>query len=74
MRLDDLLFTQGFGTRYDCRHIVLSGAISIDGIVHDDPDEEVSCEGLVFHIAAKSGPISKRRSLRLISLLATSVR
>ena len=27
MRLDDLLFTQGFGTRYDCRHIVLSGAI-----------------------------------------------
>ena len=48
MRLDDLLFTQGFGTRYDCRHIVLSGAISIDGIVHDDPDEEVSCEGLVF--------------------------
>ena len=65
MRLDDLLFTQGFGTRYDCRHIVLSGAISIDGIVHDDPDEEVSCEGLVFSYRGKEWPYFEKAIIAL---------
>ena len=35
MTLADILFTQGFGTRYDCRQIVLSGAVSVNGRVAD---------------------------------------
>ena len=31
MILADILFKQGFGTRYDCRSIAASGAVSIDG-------------------------------------------
>lgn len=40
MLLKDVLFSQGFGTRYDCAAMVASGAVEIAGVVHDDPDED----------------------------------
>ena len=40
MILADILFKQGFGTRYDCRSIATSGAVSIDGRELTDPDED----------------------------------
>ena len=40
MLLKDVLFSQGFGTRYDCAAMVASGAVEIAGEVRDDPDEE----------------------------------
>ena len=48
MLLKDVLFSQGFGTRYDCAAMVASGAVEIAAEVHDDPDEDVETEGLVF--------------------------
>ncbi len=48
MILADILFKQGFGTRYDCRSIATSGAVSIDGRELTDPDEDFDLEGLVL--------------------------
>ena len=42
MLLKDVLFSQGFGTRYDCAAMVASGAVEIAAEVHDDPDEDVA--------------------------------
>lgn len=44
MTLEQLLFSQGFGTRYDCRSLIAAGKVSINDTVIDDPDEEVDFE------------------------------
>ena len=69
MLLKDVLFSQGFGTRYDCAAMVASGAVEIAAEVHDDPDEDVETEGLVFRCLGTDW-----RSLRSTSLRATSAR
>lgn len=65
MKLDDLLFTQGFGTRYDCRNIIAAGAIAIKGEIHDDPDEEVEPEGLVFTYRGVDWPYCEKALIAL---------
>jgi 16S rRNA pseudouridine516 synthase len=50
MTLERLLFSQGFGSRRQCRALVLSGAVSIGGHVHDDPSAELPTDGLVFEV------------------------
>lgn len=58
--LADILFTQGFGTRYDCRQIALSGAISVDGVAKTDPDELLDPEGLVLSWRGKDWPVCEK--------------
>ena len=48
--LDQILFSQGFGTRRDCEGLILSGRVSIGGQVVDDPDSDWFAEGLVMQI------------------------
>jgi 16S rRNA pseudouridine516 synthase len=50
MTLERLLFSQGFGSRRQCRALVLSGAISIGGQVQDDPSAECLTDALVFEV------------------------
>jgi 16S rRNA pseudouridine516 synthase len=40
MDLETLLFSQGFGSRRQCRGIVAEGRVRIGGVVHDDPRGE----------------------------------
>ena len=56
MRLEQVLFSQGFGTRHECRGMILQSRVSIDGSVHQDPDEDVCVEGLVFTVDGKPWP------------------
>ena len=58
MILADILFKQGFGTRYDCRSIATSGAVSIDGRELTDPDEDFDLEGLVLTWRGMQWPVS----------------
>jgi 16S rRNA pseudouridine516 synthase len=58
MILADILFKQGFGTRYDCRSIAASGAVSIDGRELTDPDEDFDPEGLVLTWRGMQWPVS----------------
>ncbi|MDQ2927860.1 MAG: 16S rRNA pseudouridine(516) synthase [Caldimonas sp.] len=48
MKLSQLLFSQGFGTRRECEALLFSEQVQIDGEVRDDPDHEVVAEGLHF--------------------------
>jgi 16S rRNA pseudouridine516 synthase len=64
LRLAQLLFTQGFGTRRDCDALVLAGLVQIDGELRDDPDVEVDAEGLAFVVRGE--PWSYRQRALLV--------
>ena len=48
VRLDDLLFSQGFGTRRVCAGLVAAGQVRVAGQVLADPAAELDAEGLAF--------------------------
>jgi 16S rRNA pseudouridine516 synthase len=53
MRIAQVLFSQGFGTRRECDGRVLAGMVSVGGRVIDDPDEDVAVKGLVFSVEGR---------------------
>lgn len=65
MRLSQILFSQGFGTRRECVGRVLNGEVTIQGCVHDDPDEEVDTAGLAFTIAGREWPYRDKALIAL---------
>jgi 16S rRNA pseudouridine516 synthase len=50
MRLAQLLFSQGFGTRRECAALVATGEVRVGEVVVDDPDAEVDAAGLAFSV------------------------
>jgi 16S rRNA pseudouridine516 synthase len=50
LRADDVLFSQGFGTRRICAGLVQQGKFAVEGRVVDDPAEELDTQGLVFEV------------------------
>ena len=56
MKLSQILFSQGFGTRRLCAGLIEAGEVSIGGAVVDDPHADVPTEGLVFHVLGKPWP------------------
>lgn len=50
MQLERLLRSQGFGSRSECRALVRSGRINVDGMLSNDPFAEFESEGLVFSV------------------------
>jgi 16S rRNA pseudouridine516 synthase len=56
MKLAQLLFTQGFGTRRECEGLIATGHVQIAGQVHDDPFEDIEPEGLVFKVRGQEWP------------------
>lgn len=54
MRIAQVLFSQGFGTRRLCEGLVQAGEVSIDGRVVDDPAAEVDAvDGLAFRVQGR---------------------
>ena len=41
MRLEQVLFSQGFGTRHECRGLISLGRVTFEGNTVTDPDEDV---------------------------------
>ena len=56
MKLAQVLFSQGFGARRECEGLIVSGHVSLDGRVCDDPFHEVEPEGLVFGVRGELWP------------------
>jgi len=54
MRIAQILFSQGFGTRRDCSALVLRGDVLVDGRPVTDPDEEVREEELGFTVQGRA--------------------
>jgi 16S rRNA pseudouridine516 synthase len=50
MRLAQVLFSQGFGTRRECAALIGNGLVGLSGRIADDPDEELGTDGLVFSV------------------------
>jgi 16S rRNA pseudouridine516 synthase len=60
MKLAQVLFTQGFGTRRECEGLVVSGHVTLGGRVADDPFLDVEPEGLVFGVRGEAWPYHAR--------------
>ncbi len=56
MKLSQILFSQGFGTRRECDGLILSEQVTLDGVVCDDPDRNVAEQGLVFGVRGELWP------------------
>ena len=65
MRLAQVLFSQGFGTRRECDGLILAGEVSVGGAVIDDPDHEVDPDGLVFRVSGREWPYCSQAYLML---------
>ena len=56
MKLSQVLFSQGFGARRECEGLILSGHVTLNGAVCDDPWFEVDPEGLMFGVRGELWP------------------
>jgi 16S rRNA pseudouridine516 synthase len=65
MRLRDVLFSQGFGTRRHCDALILAGEVRIAGRVCDNPGEAVDTQGLVFSVEGRDWPFHAKALLML---------
>jgi 16S rRNA pseudouridine516 synthase len=50
MRIIDVLFSQGFGTRRECAGLIAHGHVVVNGVTLDDPAAEVVAAGLQFKV------------------------
>lgn len=56
MKAEQILFSQGFGTRHECRGLILLGKFSAAGTLVDDPDEDIDTKDLVFTVDGTAWP------------------
>ena len=48
--LEEILFSQGFGSRRECMALVYGGRVAVNGVVQDSPEAEFNEAGLVFEV------------------------
>ena len=65
MNLESVLFTQGFGSRRQCRALIADGRVTIDGAVLADPDTDVPTEALNFTVDGATWPYCEHAYLLL---------
>lgn len=65
MRLAQVLFSQGFGTRRDCTGLVAAGRVRVGGAVVDDPQAEFDTDALVFEVDGQAWPYRERALVML---------
>lgn len=65
MTLQDILFSQGFGTRRICAGLVQQGHVSVGGETISDPSAEYETEGLVFEVDGVAWPYHEKAYLIL---------
>ena len=53
MRLSQVLFSQGFGTRRECQGLIRNGLVSVAGRILEDGEEDLSTDGLVFNVQGR---------------------
>ncbi|PTT92171.1 16S rRNA pseudouridine(516) synthase [Pelomonas sp. HMWF004] len=53
MRLDQILFNQGFGTRRLCAGLIYHGEVKVGGQTVDDPSAEFDTDGLEFEVSGQ---------------------
>lgn len=56
MQLEQILFSQGFGTRHECRGLIVQGRVTVSGQIQTDPWEDFDPEALIFTVDGKQWP------------------
>lgn len=65
MDLESILFTQGFGSRRQCRSLIAEGRVAIAGRVCTDADETFDLDALTFDVDGASWPYRERAYVML---------
>jgi 16S rRNA pseudouridine516 synthase len=65
MDLESILFTQGFGSRRQCRALIAAERVSVGGAACTDPDAGFPSEGLVFEVEGEPWLYRERAYLML---------
>lgn len=65
MQLQEVLFTQGFGTRRICAGLVQQGHVGVGGVLVTDAAAEFPVDGLVFSVDGLEWPYHERAYLML---------
>lgn len=65
MKLEDILFSQGFGTRYDCRKMISDGVVKFQSEVVLDPDQDFNPEGCTFEVFGEEWPYYEKAIIAL---------
>lgn len=56
MQLEQILFSQGFGTRHECCGLIVQGRVAVGGQIQTDPWEDFDPEALIFTVDGKQWP------------------
>ena len=59
MRISQILFSQGFGSRRDCAGLLARGAVRVGGQTVEDPLAEFDTEGLTFEVNGQGWPYTE---------------
>ena len=65
MNLESVLFSQGFGSRRQCRAMIADGRVSIRCAPVTDPDADVDTNALVFEVDGTAWPYHERAYILL---------
>ncbi|PLZ01227.1 16S rRNA pseudouridine(516) synthase [Burkholderia sp. WAC0059] len=65
MNLESILFTQGFGSRRQCRALIADARVSVGGTVCADPLASFDTAALVFAVDGAAWPFRERAYLAL---------
>jgi 16S rRNA pseudouridine516 synthase len=65
MRLSQILFSQGFGTRRECFLLIDDGVVAVHGQVVDDPDQDISTTDLQFSVTGRAWAFHEKALLML---------
>jgi len=65
MHLEEILYTQGFGTRRVCAGLVQQGFVTIDGAPVTDPGADVATDGLRFTVQGSAWAYQEKAYLML---------
>ncbi len=54
MQLQDILYSQGFGTRRVCAGLIQQGLVTVSGVITTDASADVDTAGLVFEVQGRA--------------------
>jgi 16S rRNA pseudouridine516 synthase len=71
VRLEDVLFSQGFGTRRVCAGLIQQGHVKVQGLLVTDAGAEVQPQGLAFEVLGEAWAYHERAYIVLHKPTAT---
>ena len=65
MKLEQVLFRQGFGTRHECYGLIVQGRVAVEGTTLTDPWMDVDTNGLEFSVDGVNWPYFEKAVIAL---------